>query len=205
MAAAIFDLDGTLLPRPSAELRLLPRLARARLLGPRQLAAWLAAGPFLKRNKSYLAGLDTGGVARLAEGLVEDTLLGLLRPSILARLRAHQAEGHAVLLLTGAPDFLARPLCARLGIAHCIAAACAARDGRFLAAPPIVYPHGRAKLDLARAFCARQGLALGEAVAYGDAAADAWLLREAGRAVAVHPDPGLARVARARAWAIVAG
>lgn len=202
---AIFDLDGTLTPRPSAELRLLPRLARARLLGPRQLLAWLAGGGPLRRNKAYLAALEAAQVARLAEQLVDDTLLALLRPAILARLRAHQADGLPVLLVSGTPDFVARPLCRRLGIAHWIATECAVRDGRFAAAPPRVYPHGEAKLALARSFCGRHGLRLEQAVAYGDSAADAWLLGAAGQAVAVHPDPGLARVARAQAWSIVGG
>lgn len=209
---AIFDLDGTLVPRPSAELRLLRWLVREGLLGPRQLAAGLAfglralaSGGSLRSNKAYLVGLEVAEVERAAERFVDGTLLALIRPGIAARLRAHQAEGVPVLLLTGSLDFVARPLCRRLGVAHWIATECAASGGRFSAAPPRVHPRGQAKLELARAFCAARGLRLGEAIAYGDSAEDTWLLGAVGRAVAVHPDPRLARVARARDWSIVAG
>jgi putative phosphoserine phosphatase/1-acylglycerol-3-phosphate O-acyltransferase len=209
---AIFDLDGTLVPWPSAELRLLSRLLREGLLGPRQLALGLAfglhalaPGGSLRSNKAYLAGLEVSEVERAAERFVDDTLVVVLRPGIVARLRAHQAEGVPVLLVTGSLDFVARPLCRRLGVAHWIATECAASGGRFSAAAPRVHPRGRAKLELARAFCAARGLRLGEAIAYGNSGEDAWLLGAVGRAVAVHPDPRLARVARARDWSIVSG
>jgi HAD superfamily hydrolase (TIGR01490 family) len=211
---AIFDLDGTLIPRPGAERRFARRLLADGLLGPAQWAHALAFGlrglprygrHVWKKNKAYLAGLEVAGVERCADRFVRDTILPLLREALVRRLRAHQAAGDDLLLLTGTADFLARPLCEALGIAHCIATECVTRDGRFTASAPRVHPFGAQKLELARAFCDARSDTLAEATAYCDSAEDAVLLEAVAHPVAVDPDPRLALLARSRAWAVVPG
>jgi len=209
---AIFDLDGTLIPRPSAELRFAVKRVREGSLGPLGLLRWLACGigelrnhgwHSWKRSKAYLAGADVAEVQSSAERFVHEVLVDLLRPSMLARLREHQAAGTEVLLLSGAPDFIARPLCARLGIAHCIAAQCDVRNGYFTALPARLHPFGAEKLSLARAFCEARRYPIEQAIAYGDSSDDAPLLQAVGRAVAVHPDARLEQLARSRCWDVV--
>jgi HAD superfamily hydrolase (TIGR01490 family) len=209
---AIFDLDGTLLPLPSAEVRFAASLAGSGLIGPRQLAGYLAfavsqwphyRGRTWKRNKAYLNRLAVTDIESRADAFVRRVLLPRLRPALLAHLRRHQHAGDPVLLLTGAPDFLARPLCRELGIAHCIATRCTIHDGRFAAGAPRVQPLGRDKRTLAEAFCSRNGLSLQEACAYCDSAHDLPLLEVVGRVVAVYPDAGLARRAAQRGWRIL--
>lgn len=209
---AVFDLDGTLVPAPSTELRFALHLAAAGVVGPRQAlralcfaARWAPAyGRHVwKKNKGYLAGLAVDDVERRAAAYVERRLLRLLRPAVLARLRSHASAGDAVVLLTGSARFLARPLCRMLGVAHCIATDCAAEDGRYAFAPPRQHPFGADKLALLCAYGRRAGLPLGRMSAYADSAHDLPLLAAAAHAVAVHPDRALARAARARGWEIL--
>lgn len=211
---AIFDLDGTLIPRPSAEARFAVHLLRLGRLSTSQAWRWLAGGTYeswrhgwrgWKRSKAYLAGTSVAEIEQAAERFVRDVLLEILRPSVLARLRGHQSTGNEVLLLSGAPDFLARPLCAHLGIVHCIATQCDTREGRFTMRPTRLHPFGLDKLALARNFCALRGARLDQAVAYGDSADDAPLLAAVGHAIAVHPDARLERLARLRSWDVVGG
>lgn len=206
---AIFDLDGTLLPPPSTEVRFAASLIGTGVIGPRQLASYLAfavsrwprhRGRIWKLNKAYLDRLAVEDIESRAGAFVRQNLLPRLRPTLLAHLHRHQDARDPVLLLTGAPDFLARPVCHELGIAHCIATACTVRNGRFAAAAPRMQPLGREKRALAEAFCARNGLSLHEACAYCDSVNDLPLLEVVGRAVAVCPDTGLARRAAQRGW-----
>ncbi|MCU0607799.1 MAG: haloacid dehalogenase-like hydrolase [Candidatus Edwardsbacteria bacterium] len=209
MKLVLMDVDGTLVRGTSCELLFLPYLARRRLFGPRQLAAfgWFAVrwflryGPdVLKADKAYLAGLPQDRVQRAARDFVGEVLPRRFDPAVLARLKDHLAAGDRVVLLTGTPDFIARPLAAALGAHDAIAAVCAARSGAFTAAPPTAHPFGKTKLVLAESYCQKSGLELQYAIAYGDQDDDRHLLERVGRAVAVRPSPGLRALAARRNW-----
>ena len=209
------DVDGTLLAgRRSSEAGFMLHLLRRGCLGPRQGAAALgfllrhlpAYGRHVgKKDKAYLTGLEVERVQALAAAYAERELAPRLRPALLARLALHRAAGTAVLLLTGTPDFLAEPLARRVGAEGCIATRCAARDGRFLARPPLRHPFGEEKLRLAEAWCRARGLDLARCAAYGDSRYDLPLLEAVGEPVAVAPDPVLAREARRRGWTVLDG
>lgn len=214
MTIAFFDLDGTLTGGPSSERLFLMELARHGLLGPRQLVAALAfqrrygrafGRHALKKNKAYLAGLPVDDVAQIGRRFVRDVLAARLRPDVLSRLCAHQAAGEAAILLTGAPDFIARPLAAALGMEDCIASRCAAVQGLFVAEPPPLHPFGPEKRRLAQLCCGERGVAPESCAAYGDSVYDLPLLESVGRAVAVYPDSALRLVARRRGWPIIDG
>ncbi|RMF85438.1 MAG: HAD-IB family hydrolase [Nitrospirae bacterium] len=204
----LVDLDGTLLPPPSAERRFLRHLLSRGWIGPRQLAAaarhlllHLPEGPAAWRaNKAYLAGLPVAAVAREAARFAEAALLPRLRPEVADRLAAHRAAGHHLCLLTGAPAFLADPVARHLGIGRVVASRCAEAGGRFLAAAPRQHPYGEAKRALAEGLAAELGTRLAAAWAYADAAADLPLLEAVGHPVAVHPAARLARAAARRGW-----
>ncbi len=211
MRLVLIDLDGTLLDPPSSERRFIRHLARAGVLGPRQ---WLSAGLFFlrwtprygravgRKNKAYLSALDARRVARIAQAFVAAELLPRLRPVILERLRRHVVAGDALVLLTGAPDFIAAPLARQIG-ARCCAATPVLRAGRYTAQPPRRHPLGAGKVVLARALARAARMDLCRCVAYADSGDDIPLLRAVGRAVAVSPDRRLAREAACRGWEIL--
>lgn len=198
MALAFFDLDGTLAPGPlSCEQAFFLRLLSRRRLGPRQLLAGLAFLPRGRSNKAYLAGLAPEDVGAWAEAFIGESPLSALRASVLERLEGHRRAGDRLVLLTGAPDFLAAPLARRLNIAHCIATVCARANGRYATAPPVEHPYGADKPRLAAALCRSLGEELRDASAYADSHADLALLEAVGRPVAVRPD------ARLRGWELL--
>lgn len=213
MNAAIIDVDGTLLSGPrSSEALFISHLARRGALGPRQAAAalWftLANGlrygrHVMRKNKAYLAGLALDDIAAIARDFVESDLAALIDRTLLTRMEEHRSAGDVVLLLTGTPGFLAKPLAERVGADGWEAACYAVRDGRFRAAPPVSHPLGPAKFDAAAGLCARHGAQFDTATAYADSIHDLPLLSAVARPVAVRPDARLAAEADARGWEIL--
>lgn len=209
MSLVFVDLDGTLLRGPSCERAFMAQLARAGVLGPRQaLAAALFAlrwaGRFgrhvFKKNKAWLAGLDADDVARRAAAF---RFAERLRPALCAELARERAAGARLILLTGAPDFLAAPAARAIGAEICCATVCARAGARFAAAPPLRHPFGAAKLALARELAAQLGAPLALCAAYADSIHDAPLLAAVGRPVAVAPDRALRALATASGWRIL--
>lgn len=209
MAVVLMDVDGTLLPNPSCESRFITYLARRGKLGPTQLVSallfyaryWPRFGKHVgRKNKAYLHRLQVDRIERLGRHFVDEQILPLLRPDVLGRLRAHQRAGDRVMLLTGAPTFLAQPLAQALGVSGWLGTQCARAGARFHWAPPLRHPLGREKVQAARSLCAQEQTELAQAVAYADSIHDVPLLEQVAQAVAVHPDRGLRRVARERGW-----
>lgn len=212
MIAALIDVDGTLLTGPhSSEALFMRHLLRRGAIGPRQAAAaaWFALASGLRygrhsfrKNKAYLAGLALGDVAAIARDFVAQELESLIDRELLQRMDEHRRTGDRLLLLTGTPDFLARPLAERVGADGWRAARYALREHRFVAAPPVSHPLGEDKVIAAEELCARHGTRLSEATAYADSVHDLPLLVRVARPVAVRPDRRLAAEATARGWEI---
>lgn len=209
---AIFDIDGTLVPGSSSEVRFVRYLWSKRVLGPRQLLAyaWFCLRYALRyrqhlmqKNKAYLSGLREDRVQALAVDFVQELLLPVLYAPALKRLQAHKAAGDTVVLLSGTPQFLADALTRALGATVGYGALCCMRNGVYCVAPPQRHPHGATKVEGAQALADAAGLALSDAVAYGDSLHDAHLFRLVAEAVAVQPDRGLYAVAAGEGWEVL--
>lgn len=208
----LVDLDGTLIDPPSAERRFIAELMSKGFLGPAQ---WWGAGTFLlrhgarfrldvvRKNKAYLAGLQSDRIEALAAEFVTRVLIPNLRDFMLERLQQHLYDAERVVLLTGAPDFLAAPLAWHLRLTAYCATVCHQVDGRFTIQPPVQHPFRWDKHRLAEALCTREGCVLEDSTAYADARHDLPLLDAVGRAVAVTPDCDLAHAALRRGWEIL--
>ncbi|MEQ8799952.1 MAG: HAD-IB family hydrolase [Salinisphaeraceae bacterium] len=212
MALVLFDVDGTLVPAPGTEPRFAWYLLRRGGLGWRQLLAtvwfllryWPRFGRDVPlKNKAWLTGLRQADVAARARDFITAELAPVLFAPAVARLSEHVAAGDHVVLLTGTPQFLARPLADHLGAADAVGSLCEVAAGRFCSGPPVRHPYGETKVEAARALAAGAGLDLATAVAYADTTSDAPLMRAVGRAVAVMPDRGLLAMARNAGWEIL--
>jgi len=211
--AALFDVDGTLLTGPhSSEALFIRHLLRRGAIGPRQAVAagWFTLTNGLRygrhvfrRNKAYLAGLALDDVAAIARDFADRDLSALIDRVLLRRMDEHRRGGDAILLLTGTPDFLARPLAELVGADGWQAARYAVCARHFVAAPPVRHPLGEEKVVAAADLCARHGARLAEATAYADSIHDVSLLIQVAQPVVVRPDRRLACEARARGWEII--
>lgn len=214
MACVLVDVDGTLVAGRSCERRFVAYLLRHGKLGPPQLAAALKfqfhwapryGRHCFKKNKAYLAGLPTADIESLAEVFVRDEVKRRLRRTLLLRLESHRAAGDTIALLTGTPDFIARPLARTVGIKAWSATRCAQNGQCFTDDPPLAHPFAEEKLARARELCAGLGSELADCVVYADSGYDLPLLEKVGRPIAVCPDSTLARAARRQGWEILEG
>ncbi len=209
---AIFDVDGTLVARPSTEVRFLRFMAGRHLLKashllryagrlPAQLRAdgWLG----FRTNKAYLAGFESSYLEQLAGRFLETSGPALWNAPVVDRLRQHQRRGDIVALLTGTPDFLADALGKSLRADAWEASVLARRGGRVGADPVLQHPHGPGKLALGRRLVRAAGGELADAWAYGDAWGDRHLLEAVGHPVVVEGRPRLAKLARLRDWEVL--
>ena len=211
MTLAIFDIDGTLI-RGSTERRFWRYLFTRGRQRPRQIlaGAWFFVRfvprygvHIAKKNKAYLVGLETADVAALAAAFVAREVAPRLYEPAVQRLQQHLRAGDAVALLSGTLEPIARAIAEHLGVPHVRATACAERDGRYLAQPPVVHPFGAQKVGLAAQLAAQLGTDLRLATAYADSAHDLNLLEAVGSPVAVRPDRKLLLTARAKAWDVI--
>jgi HAD superfamily hydrolase (TIGR01490 family) len=204
-AAAIFDVDGTLVQGGTERLFFRYLLRTRRLSLPQALGflVRLAAAPHERfRNKSYLAGQVVVDMEHLGQRCFQEVILPRLRPPAVARLRAHQASGRKIILLTGSLAFLMLPLRQHLGTDWLIATELAHVNGRFTGEINGLHPRGENKRLLLEELARHQGLDLACSSAYGDHEEDVPLLSSVGHPVAVSPTRALKRLARERGWPV---
>jgi HAD superfamily hydrolase (TIGR01490 family) len=204
-AAAIFDVDGTLV-RGGTERLFFRYLVRTRKLKPRQALIFLmhlAAAPRSRyRNKTYLAGLTVAEIERLGCQCFPEIILPRLRAGGVACVRAHQSGGRRIVLLTGSLSFLVLPLKEYLGADWLIATELAHRGPLFTGEMLGLHPRGENKRLLLEELARQQSLDLSCSYAYGDHLEDVPWLSCVGRPVAVNPTRPFKRLARERRWPI---
>lgn len=220
MGIAFFDVDGTLLPHPSLESRLIWRLLRHGKIPWSNYFRWAAravrlvpANPAsaLQTNKIYLRGLP-------ADLLCEPELqpqrwMPRLFPAAVQRVCWHALRGEELVLLTGtlAPlaqvvkaalerELLWRGVEARIAV---MATRLVTRNDRWtgnVEGAPMI---GRAKAEAARSLAAARGCPLAGCFAYGDHPLDRAVLEAVGNPCAVNPRPLLRRAAFANGWQVL--
>jgi HAD superfamily hydrolase (TIGR01490 family) len=209
---AIFDLDGTLIPLPSAEWRFACHLYHKGILRFPNLMFYMRffmrhfpdLGWDARRlNKAYLKGFSAEEIEYLASSFVETSIVPLLRPKTLQALHQHQASGALVVLLSGTIAPIAKALAKRLDIPEVIATEATIERGHYTDLLPKIHPFGKRKKQLAERFALEKGLSLAKAAVYADVFADVYLLEAAGQAVATYPSPPLKKEAKKRGWQII--
>ncbi len=212
---AAFDLDGTVMVTNVIETYLWLRLPElsvveraaevARVIA--QMPHYLAAerkdrGVFLRQVYRRYEGANLADMERFVDEKLSAHILDRTSADALRRIRAHREAGHTTILITGAIRPLTRPF---EGLFDHILAADLGVDANgnctgFLTGPPMVGESRSAWLDH---YAALHGIDLGRSFAYADSHVDLPMLRAVGNPVAVSPDIGLMRAARASGWSII--
>ena len=212
-AAAIFDLDRTLLPGASG--RVLAEELRAHgVIGrdPHAIEAGLFA-IFERFGETLTSMLLTRQGVRLTDGwdlaavraageAAAQRLVHLVQPYAWPLLDEHRAEGRLLVMATTSPEDLARPLAAALDFDAVIATRYGERDGAYSGRVDGRFVWGTGKRDAVRAWALDNDVDLGATFAYSDSFYDLPLLHAVGHPVAVNPDPRLEVVARALRWPV---
>lgn len=207
--AALFDVDNTLVPGEACEVRFFRFLWKRGIVGwgeGRRSAAWLLrhVPPFslhpLRERKLYLTGKRSTEIEVLAQEFCRTEMIGGVSRQGRRQLDLHQKAGHQLILVTGAPEFLIKPLAVALNVPTVFAAKLEEQDcvytGRVI--PPL--PYGTGKRDLIVAHATKKGLDLTQSFAYGDSPGDHEVLALVGHPLVVNPIRGMARLARRQGW-----
>ncbi len=215
--AAFFDLDGTLLARPSLERRFFAELRYRRAIPMENYFLWLGRAVWLAprgmqmmrhANKMYLRGVPEDG--RESHGGQPKMAVPRFFPEGVDQVAWHAQQGHAIVLVSGTLEPLAQEmalaLVVRLAVRGITAsvAVCATRleqrggrwTGRILGDAMFGEAKARAVAQLARC----KGFDLTECYAYGDSLSDRSMLEAVGRPAAVNPSSRMERLARQRGW-----
>jgi HAD superfamily hydrolase (TIGR01490 family) len=202
---AIFDVDQTLV-QGYTERFFFRCLVRQGLLSvPRALAylGQVARRPGARfQDKSYLEGLPVEKVVSLAQQCYREDIASRVSPGARACVREHQAQGHAIALLSGSLSLLLTPLQEELGADWLMATELQRHNGRFTGAIAGLHPRGANKLRLLQELSRAQGFDLSQAYAYGDHIQDSHLFLSIGHPVAVNPSWRLKRKAHQHHWPI---
>ena len=158
-------------------------------------------GDFLRYFYRRFEDAPVGQIDVDSTEMFSDLILTKSFPAAIRRVRAHRALGHRTLLITGALDFVVKPLeplfddivCASLGRAP---------DGTYAGELTDVPPTGEARAQLLFDYADAENLSLAESVAYADSASDLPMLEAVGFPVAVNPETRLAAIARKRGWLV---
>lgn len=215
---ALFDLDGTLIPRDSdhAFNEFVIELG------------WVDAAEFKRRNddfyEDYLAGrLDIAAYVEFAtspwrgrsdeeladasERFVDDVVRPMLLPQALSLVQRHLDAGDEVALVTATNDFVTRPIARLFGVDTLIATELERDGGGRVTGRIAGTPSFReGKVERVAAWLAQSGRSLDSfprSVFYSDSTNDLPLLERVSEPVATNPGPALERIAQQRGWPVL--
>jgi HAD superfamily hydrolase (TIGR01490 family) len=208
--AAFFDIDGTLISKNSGPLYMkflrqrgeIRRrdAARTLYLFVKYKLGLLDIERAAASSSGWIRGRSEKAVAEHCRLWYREMVRQYLQPAMVQRVRAHQAEGHVVALLSSSTPYLANPLAEDLGIEHLLVSRLVIENGRFTGDVhrPICY--GAGKIHWARRFAEEHDVDLTQSWFYTDSVTDLPMLEIVGHPEVVNPDPRLRREARKRGW-----
>ena len=215
--AAFFDVDGTLIEKPSLERRFARALLYERKISLGNGHAWLREAVrlapsgltyMLQGNKAYLRGIRSTGAR--ADRVVRNAPFF---PEAVECVAQHAANGERIVLVTGTLEILAEEAAQRLLAemakrnllpeVHIWATRLKEKNGRWTGRIWGLPMFGQAKAIAMWWLAEEWELNLAQCAAYGDSVHDQWMLASVGKPVAVNPDVRLRTLARNQRWKIV--
>ncbi len=216
MQAAFFDLDKTVIARPSImafakDFRregLLHRRTMARAGWTQLVYVKLGAGheQLTRIQQSVLrvtAGWEQETVRRIVAERLVDAIDPLTFTEALAVIDRHREAGRRVYLVSAAPEEMVEAIGRHLGVDRAIGSRAAIDAGGRYSGTLERYVYGATKATVMAEAAAEDGVDLDGSWAYSDSFTDLPMLEIVGHPVAVNPDRALRRVARMNGWEVL--
>ena len=206
--AALFDLDGTLLPGTSAErefIRFALQTGKQTATGAiRAFLSWVVHIPArgVQSNKTYFSGVEIDILVETAETFCHQQLTHHIPDQAQRLIAAHRTAGDYLGIVSGAPQILIAPLKDLLDLDFVVGTKLACEQGRLTGDLDGPRVSGSEKVRQSEEVAHTCEFDLRESTAYGNAFDDRFLLAEVARPVVVNPDSRLARLARKKNWPI---
>ncbi len=218
MKLALFDLDGTLIPKDSDHL-----------FGEFAITlGWADAQTFRQRNDAFYDDYTAGRLdihayvefatapwrdrppaelARATERFLALLVQPMLHPAALDLVKRHQDAGDLVAVVTATNDFVTRPIAKLIGV-HDLIATDLQRDaqGKVTGLIDGVPAFREGKITRVQHWLATRGLqidAFDSSTFYSDSTNDLPLLERVSNPVATNPGPALERIAQERGWPVL--
>ncbi|MGH9083051.1 MAG: HAD family hydrolase [Acidimicrobiales bacterium] len=215
MGAAFFDLDKTVIAKPSLAAfgptfrrggLINRRVVLRAILGQLIYLQFGAGEDRLRRVRESMLRLTAGWERDRVRGIVREALLETVEPLIyneaLELMEDHRRSGDRVYLVSTSPEEIVLPLAELLGADGAVASVGEVDAENRYTGRMSFYAYGKGKADAIRSLADRSGFDLAESWAYTDSATDAPMLEAVGHPVAVNPDRPLARLAKERGWEV---
>ncbi|MDX1504587.1 MAG: HAD-IB family hydrolase [Spongiibacter sp.] len=210
---AFFDLDGTIIAGFSAAYFSKQRLKNKDIslqeflrtvntginaaIGKADFEDLLQIGADAWTGRPHDALMDMG------DALFKRKIVNLIYPEMRRIIKAHQQQGHTVVLSSSATCYQAEPIARFLNIEHVLCNRFEVVDGKLSGAlsKPLIWAEGKA--SAAQTFAKAQGAALADCFFYADGDEDESLMHLVGHPRPTNPGKNLARVARSRGWPVL--
>ena len=213
--AGFFDLDRTLLRRSSA-LALAPAFRARGVISRRQVAKsalwqllFVLRGASAEAVRSaaedamvLLKGLPVADLRELVAEAMEPVLRPLVYAEPLRLVQRHRERGERVYVVSATLQEIVEHIAVDLGFDGAVGSTCEIVDGTYTGRS-LRPAHGERKAAAVYELASAEGTDLGASTAYSDSHTDVPFLEAVGHPVAVNPDRGLRRTARARGWPIL--
>jgi putative phosphoserine phosphatase/1-acylglycerol-3-phosphate O-acyltransferase len=211
--AAFFDFDGTLIQGYSANA-LIAHRARNFELGPDEFVRTMLAALGGRLDEAAFKDLMLRGIQgwvgrtddeliELGEQLFAQEIAGALFYGTWRLVRAHQNQGHTVVIATSATRMQVEPMARELGIEHVLCTELETENGVITGAIAGRPPWGDGKAAAVREFAKQQRIPLKNCHAYANGDEDVPFLEAVGFPHPVNPGSDLARHAAECGWSVV--
>lgn len=213
--AAFFDLDKTVIAKasmvafgkPLYRAGLVSRWLLLRALYGQLVYLYLGAdAEKMAKMRTKALAITRGWEQDRIRSVVAETLQEVVDPIVFDEavdlIRAHQAAGRRVFIISASPEEVVVPLARYLGVDEAIATRARVDDGGRYTGEVEFYAYGPHKAERMRELAAERGIDLEHSYAYSDSMTDVPMLEAVGHPTAVNPDRDLARVAADRGWEV---
>ncbi|MBS0254860.1 MAG: HAD-IB family hydrolase [Proteobacteria bacterium] len=210
--AALFDFDGTIIAGYSATALLQEKFKRremgleeiietANVMSQYSLGGISFSGLMTAAAK-FMKGVSEESFRQFGEELYEKHIARKVYPETRAIIRAHQAKGHTVAIISSATIYQIEPTARDLDIAHVLCSEYAIEDGHFTG--EIIRPlcFGEGKVLAAEKLAGQTGADLDCSFFYTDSSDDLELLERVGNPRVLNPNNKLRAIAKDRNWPV---
>ncbi|MFZ1565871.1 HAD-IB family hydrolase [Sphingorhabdus sp.] len=210
--AALFDFDGTIIAGYSA-MALLQEKFKRREMGLEEIIETanvmsqynmgsIGFSGLMTAAAKFMKGVTEESFREFGEELYQKHIAKKVYPESREIIRAHQAKGHTVAIVSSATIYQIEPTARDLDIEHILCSEYEIENGEFTG--EIIRPlcFGEGKVISAESLAERFGCDLDNSYFYSDSSDDIELLERVGKPRVLNPNTKLRNIARQRDWPV---
>ncbi|NVM04726.1 MAG: HAD-IB family hydrolase [Candidatus Helarchaeota archaeon] len=209
--AAIFDLDGTLIPGKSTEIRFIEHLFKKGELNPIDILWYLLRflqnigrwNRMVSQNKYYLKGKSFEKLSNIANEFFLPTADKLVPGEMKRIIQTHRENGDLLIIISGTLNFILNIFSNSFSFDDKKGTELEVKDGKFTGKLSGIHPSNNGKVVVLNEFVTKYNIDLANSTAYGNHYGDRFLMEMVGNPIAVNPDRKLLKYAKSKKWKIL--